>query len=173
MSDESNQNNNSIAEEISEKSESVEKISPENPEEKKAKNRVIPEPINTFEEVGDKTRVSTVSRILDKSIRGESCLVHIYGGNHIGKKFLLDAKEITIGREFGNQIVVDLDNVSRFHAKIYSDLTGVFIKDLDSTNGTFVNDVEISVEKLRNGDLIKIGGGIFKFISGGNVESLY
>src|SRR6185312_5800506 len=46
--------------------------------------------------------------------------------------------------------------------------------DLGSTNGTYLNDQEILHETpLRNGDLIKVGGSIFKFLYGGNVEQLY
>jgi diguanylate cyclase (GGDEF)-like protein len=48
------------------------------------------------------------------------------------------------------------------------------VVDLGSTNGTYVNDSEIHGETpLRNGDLIKVGGVVFKFISGGNIEGRY
>lgn len=121
----------------------------------------------------EKTRVSQVSRIADKkALDTESCLILIYG-KEMGKKHSLDKIQITIGRGPDNDIVCDMDNVSRAHAKVFNSNTGVFIEDLGSTNGTFVNDAEVKREKLRNGDLIKIGGTIFKFISGGNVEALY
>jgi len=121
----------------------------------------------------EKTRVSQVSKIADKkSLSGDSCLVMIYG-KEMGKKFSLDKLQVTIGRGPDNDIVCDMDNVSRAHAKVFNSNNGVYIEDLGSTNGTFVNDTEVKREKLRNGDLIKIGGTIFKFISGGNVEALY
>lgn len=121
----------------------------------------------------EKTRVSQVSKITDPSkLSGDSCLIQIYG-KEMGKKFALDKLQVTIGRGPDNDIVCDMDNVSRSHAKIFTSNTGVFVEDLGSTNGTFVNDGEIKREKLRNGDLIKIGGTIFKFLTGGNVEALY
>jgi diguanylate cyclase (GGDEF)-like protein len=52
----------------------------------------------------------------------------------------------------------------------------VCIKDLGSTNGTYLNDEEIDRRTevpLRSGDLLKIGSGIFKFLYGGDVESLF
>ncbi len=50
----------------------------------------------------------------------------------------------------------------------------VTIEDLDSTNGTYVNDEKIEgPTQLRNGDLLKIGRTIFKFIAGGNIEAEY
>jgi diguanylate cyclase (GGDEF)-like protein len=46
--------------------------------------------------------------------------------------------------------------------------------DLGSTNGTYLNDGEVLEEMpLRTGDYVKVGGSIFKFLSGGNIESLY
>ncbi len=123
----------------------------------------------------EKTRVSQVSRIADKRLMasGVACLVQIYGKD-IGKKFRLDRVQTTIGRGPDNAIVVDMDNVSRAHAKIYSDANGHHVEDMGSTNGSFVNDVEVEQpRRLNNGDFIKIGGVIFKFIDGDNIEQLY
>jgi len=67
-----------------------------------------------------------------------------------------------------------MDNVSRRHARFFIEEDVGYVEDLGSTNGTFINDQDIqSRQQLRNGDLIKVGGAIFKFISGGNVEGLY
>jgi diguanylate cyclase (GGDEF)-like protein len=99
--------------------------------------------------------------------------VQIHGPN-LGKKYVLDTEESTIGRDTKNNIVVDLDNVSRKHAKITIREGLLRLVDLGSTNGTYLNEEELSEECiLKNGDLIKIGGAIFKFLQGNNVESLY
>jgi diguanylate cyclase (GGDEF)-like protein len=118
------------------------------------------------------TRVSSVSRIIDKAISSQSCLVTIYGRD-LGKQYALDQAETTIGRGADNTITLDMDNVSRMHARVLQKADGYFLEDLNSTNGTYVNDVEVKHERLRNGDLIKIGGAILKFLSGGNIESLF
>lgn len=123
----------------------------------------------------EKTRVSQVSRIADKRMLGSgvACLVQIYGKN-IGKKYSLDRVQLTIGRGPDNAIMVDMDNVSRTHCKIYGGSGGHYIEDMGSTNGTFVNDEELMERRrLLNGDFIKIGGVIFKFIDGDNIEGLY
>ncbi|MEW5855097.1 MAG: GGDEF domain-containing protein [Myxococcota bacterium] len=120
----------------------------------------------------EKTRVSQVARITDKALQTEACLVQIYG-KELGKKFPLDKLQLTIGRGPDNDIVCDMDNVSRSHAKVFNSASGVFVEDQGSTNGTFVNDQEVKREKLKSGDLIKIGGTIFKFLTGGDVEALY
>jgi diguanylate cyclase (GGDEF)-like protein len=120
----------------------------------------------------EETRVSSVSRIIDKAISSTSCLVTIYGRD-LGKQYALDKPEITIGRGADSSIVLDMDNVSRMHARVVQKTDGIFLEDLNSTNGTYVNDLEVKFERLRNGDLIKIGGAILKFLSGGNIESLF
>jgi two-component system, cell cycle response regulator len=120
------------------------------------------------------TRVTKISKIQDRILVGsESCLVEIHGPQ-LGKKYILDEEEFTIGRDVKNNIVVDLDNVSRRHAKITTRQGKSFVVDLGSTNGTYLNDQEVLEETpLRSGDFVKVGGSIFKFLSGGNIESLY
>ncbi len=122
------------------------------------------------------TRVTKVSRLVEKiQGEGEVCLVQIYPpGESLGRKWPVDEDELTVGRDTKNEIVVDLDNVSRRHAKFTTRDGKVFVCDLGSTNGTYLNDVEVHEEtELRSGDLVKVGGSIFKFLSGANVEALY
>ncbi len=102
----------------------------------------------------------------------EACVVQIYGGE-LGRRYTL-THELTVGRDQANSIVLDMDNVSRRHARFFLVDETCYVEDLGSTNGTFINDADISGKtQLKNGDLVKVGGGIFKFISGGNVEGLY
>ena len=123
---------------------------------------------------GDETRVTKISAIKELApVEAECCIVQIHGPE-LGKKYALQEYEFTIGREEGNHIVVDLDNVSRRHAMIIRRQGRMFVKDLGSTNGTYLNDAEVTQETpLRSGDLIKVGGSIFKFLTGDNVELQY
>jgi two-component system cell cycle response regulator len=120
------------------------------------------------------TRVTKISKLHDRlNPGGESCLVEIHGPQ-LGRKYILEEEEFTIGRDVKNNIVVDLDNVSRRHAKIVTRSGKSFVCDLGSTNGTYLNDQEVTEETpLRSGDFVKVGGSIFKFLSGGNIETLY
>lgn len=75
------------------------------------------------------------------------------------KKIELVAK-ITIGRESDNDVVVDNRLASRHHAVIQKIKDAYFIKDDNSTNGTFINGVRIPPDKylkLNAGDKITIG----------------
>jgi two-component system cell cycle response regulator len=119
------------------------------------------------------TRVTRVRSPEKRFPAGQSCLVVIYGPR-LGHRYELPEGEATIGRDVGSDIQVDLDNVSRRHARLARRDGKVFVSDLGSTNGTFVNDGEVELEvELRSGDLVKIGGSIFKFLYGGDVESLF
>lgn len=75
------------------------------------------------------------------------------------KKVELVAK-ITIGRDSDNDVVVDNKLASRHHALIQKIKNAYFLKDANSTNGTFVNGVRIPKDKyikLNPGDKITIG----------------
>jgi pSer/pThr/pTyr-binding forkhead associated (FHA) protein len=63
----------------------------------------------------------------------------------------------TIGRKSSNDIVIDNLAVSGNHARIESVSTTFVIRDLDSTNGTFVNKKKVSLYNLRHGDVLLIG----------------
>ena len=120
------------------------------------------------------TRVTKISKLKDVRASGESCLVMI-AGPFLGKKYpLVDEDEFTVGRDEKNFIVIDMDNVSRRHAQVTHRVGRFFVNDLQSTNGTYLNDEEIREEQpLRSGDLVKIGSAIFKFLSGNNIEQQY
>ena len=75
------------------------------------------------------------------------------------KKVELVAK-ITIGRDSDNDVIVDNKLASRHHALIQKIKNAYFIKDEESTNGTFVNGIRIPAGKyvkLNPGDKITIG----------------
>ncbi|ADO70103.1 GGDEF domain-containing protein [Stigmatella aurantiaca] len=122
----------------------------------------------------DETRVTKISTItVGKAANRDCCLVQIHGPE-LGKKYVIEDVEYTIGRDEGNHIVVDLDNVSRRHARILVRQGRMFVEDLGSTNGTYLNDQEVrQAQPLRSGDLIKVGGSIFKFLDGDNIETQY
>ena len=64
---------------------------------------------------------------------------------------------ITIGREEGNSIQLNDERVSRVHLRIQLDHDDLVLTDLDSTNGSRVNNEEVQLKILRFGDLITVG----------------
>ena len=118
----------------------------------------------------EKTQVSDV--VPQQDLPKEASLVQIYGPS-LGQRYVIDSQEMVMGRDSRSEIVIDSDTVSRSHARVYVEGNRVYVQDLESTNGTRVNDLEVSACVLQNGDHLKIGSVIFKFITGGNAESLY
>jgi diguanylate cyclase (GGDEF)-like protein len=105
--------------------------------------------------------------------RAEAWLVQIRGPQ-LGRRFVLDGDEHTLGRDVASDIVVPLDNVSREHARLVCTGGRVVVRDLGSTNGTFVNAEEVVGEReLRSGDHLQLGGAIFKFLGGDDIERDY
>jgi two-component system, cell cycle response regulator len=105
----------------------------------------------------------------------EACLVHIYPtGADIGRRYPLGADSILLGRGEDADIRVPDNSVSRRHAKIEPTTDGYYVLDLGSTNGTFVGDKSAAgPELLRDGDYVRVGNCIYKFLTGGNIESDY
>ncbi|AWZ47643.1 hypothetical protein C3495_01750 [Clostridiaceae bacterium 14S0207] len=74
--------------------------------------------------------------------------------------------QITIGRKQDNLLVLSDQYTSSYHAKVTVKNNCCFIADLNSTNGTFINEARISGEELlKAGDKVKIGSAILKVIS--------
>ncbi len=119
------------------------------------------------------TAVTAISKISAHPAGRTAALVVIHG-DELGKKYNLSDGVTTIGRASGNDIVVDAQAVSRKHVTLKTDGGRVTAEDAGSTNGTLLNDEHMEgVAKLRNGDMLKVGRTIFKFIAGNNVEAAY
>jgi diguanylate cyclase (GGDEF)-like protein len=101
-------------------------------------------------------------------------LVHIYPpGISLGTRFALGDIPMVLGRDLKCDICVDDPSVSRFHARIQPDGDGYTVVDLQSTNGTAVNRVRIANQRLRDGDDLRFGNCIYRFLSSDNVEAQY
>ena len=73
-------------------------------------------------------------------------------------KFRLPADSIkTIGRSPGAEFIVDVPLVSRLHCQLTSTADSLKVKDLDSTNGTFVNGKRVTAAELKTGDKLRVG----------------
>ena len=73
----------------------------------------------------------------------------------------------TIGRGLDNSIVVEDEarSLSRHHAEIQVTDKGIYLTDLNSSNGTLVNQTKIVQQELTNGDLVQFGSVVFQFIN--------
>ena len=85
-------------------------------------------------------------------------------GPEPGKGYQITETPLTIGRDNLCTITINDPRMSRQHAVIYYYHPDFFLKDLGSTNGTFVNDRLVKQARLKSGDRIRMGGTLFEFI---------
>jgi len=89
--------------------------------------------------------------------------VRVRTGSEEGELYpLFDNREITIGRSPTNNIFVRDKNVSRIHCQIVVSNGSATLTDLQSTNGTFVNNERITECVLKVNDLIRVGATLLE-----------
>ena len=76
-----------------------------------------------------------------------------------GEAYELDATQLTVGRGANNDLALENDEfASARHARIEPRRDGVYVEDIGSTNGTFVNGIRLARERrLAPGDVVRVG----------------
>jgi len=106
-------------------------------------------------------------RARKKSVpKGASVFVVIEPKQHRGRTYTL-SNALTIGRVDDNDIIIDDDTfISSHHARIEVRPEGVWVVDLKSTNGSFVNGQRLTGERsVRKGDRIQVGSTVLEMRS--------
>ena len=93
-----------------------------------------------------------------EQVTGEGATLAIRsGGGRAGEVFNASGERMTIGRSPEAEIFLDDVTVSRNHALLVRRRDGLYIDDLGSLNGTYVNRRRIESHKLQNGDELQVG----------------
>lgn len=77
----------------------------------------------------------------------------------------LQAGRTTLGRDERSTIVLDSPLASRQHAMLLCEGDDVVLRDLGSSNGSFVNDEQVQQRMLRHGDVLTLGEDCFRFLA--------
>ena len=85
-------------------------------------------------------------------------------GNFRSFEFM-NRKSITIGRWKTNDIVLADPTVSGHHAAIELEGEAFCLKDLESRNGSRVNDIHVTNQTLKSGDVIKLGNTVIEYVN--------
>jgi diguanylate cyclase (GGDEF)-like protein len=113
--------------------------------------------------------------------RGEhAIMLVIIAGSEVdfGRHFVLEKQEATIGREDGNDIVVHDGKISKSHCAVQVVKGGrgverIDIRDLATTNGTFVNGERVAQATLTAGDKVQVGDTVLQLRYGDEIERQY
>jgi diguanylate cyclase (GGDEF)-like protein len=98
------------------------------------------------------------------------CLVEVHGEN-VELRIELVSPAYAIGRLADNDIVLPSPSVSRYHARLEAGATGYEVVDLESTNGTLVNEIPVQRCPLRHEDLLVVGNTAFRFLATPDLEA--
>jgi diguanylate cyclase (GGDEF)-like protein len=110
----------------------------------------------------------------DEAEDKQAVLVQLYPpGPNLGRRFTLNGPEHVVGRLPDLDVSVEEDGVSRQHARLRKQRDHWSLEDLGSTNGSFVNDERITSRVLRDGDMLRFGTAILRFLFGSNIEANY
>ena len=113
------------------------------------------DPVTATYRVGDTGELIPVD--LESAAEHGSVLVIRSGGGRVGESFPLDRDRMTIGRRPDSDVVLDDVTVSRDHALLVRRGGDLYLDDLGSLNGSYVNRRRIESHRLEDGDELQIG----------------
>src|SRR3954454_2713489 len=91
------------------------------------------------------------------------CKLVVIKGAQRGTEFVITGDVIRIGKAPENDLVLADETVSRVHFEIVRDAKGYLVRDLKSTNGTFLDGAEIKEAYIRAGSVVSAGAAQIKF----------
>lgn len=109
------------------------------------------------------TERGSLSRLQAGSGARASGTLLVNQGEGVGRTFEVRDTPLTVGRSSDCDIRLLNRAVSRLHFRVWRDATGYWLRDLNSTNRTFLNDRPVVEARLKDGDVIAAGGTVFLF----------
>src|SRR5258708_4422980 len=87
----------------------------------------------------------------------------IFSGKMKGQRLILPDREVIVGRDEDCHMRIASSLISRKHCALKGAASGVWVRDLESQNGTYVNDVAINEPYLmKPGDVLRVGAALFQ-----------
>ena len=103
-----------------------------------------------------------MSEILDEDLQAYMDNVFLVLDNQL---FPLNKLVITIGRHSSNDLIIKEPGLSRYHARVVFEAGRFILEDLDSRNGTFINNEKTNRTELHSGDNISFANTPILFIN--------
>lgn len=111
----------------------------------------------------DFTQVITVAHSVDAELDEKVHFLELVDGHDVGRRFLVGASGLTLGRVAPADIVLSDSEVSRSHCRVTLAGDALVVTDLKSTNGTFVDGLKVQgPEPLQVGGVLRVGRHAFK-----------
>ncbi len=132
----------------------------------------LAEPLVTFPAADSKAMedrvVKTKTRVASgddatRTVHLSKCKLVVIKGEERGQEYVISSDVIRAGKAEENDLVLREETVSRVHFEIIRDAKGYLLRDLRSTNGTFLDGAEVREAYLRSGSVITVGTVQLKF----------
>jgi len=95
---------------------------------------------------------------------GLMVMLRVLEGKEVGRGYPIHKTPVSLGRDALCDISILDQRMSRQHAMLFYFQPDFYLKDLGSTNGSFVNDKRIKQALIKNGDQVKVGATVLEFI---------
>jgi diguanylate cyclase (GGDEF)-like protein len=105
----------------------------------------------------DTTNVADPAAPPSKKRGDERAYIIVLAGQNVGEMYKVSAEQITLGRGGAADVRLVDEGISRFHCRILVDDDDLYVEDLKSRNGTFLNGERVTRRKLEDGDKIQLG----------------
>lgn len=102
----------------------------------------------------------------------DPCLVIIRGAR-LGSRIVLSEGPVVIGRSVDVDFQISDSSISREHCRLFEEDGQYWVEDLQSTNGTWLNEERVGRSALRDGDHLRISQTVLKFVDEHNIEAGY
>ncbi|UXI68185.1 GGDEF domain-containing protein [Tahibacter amnicola] len=109
----------------------------------------------------------------DRPGRSSAACVVVIHGEGMGRRVQLGDQIVIVGRSPDVEFQINHRSVSRQHCRIWRENGEYRIRDLDSTNRTYINDKAVQEATLQDGDHIGVGDSVLKFMEQGSLEARY
>jgi diguanylate cyclase (GGDEF)-like protein len=100
---------------------------------------------------------------LEAALRSSAHLL-VTQGEGVGRQVTMSQTPLIVGRSSDCDMRLLNRAVSRLHCRLWRDGTGFWLRDLNSTNKTYLNDRPVIEARLKDGDFITVGGTVMQFI---------
>jgi two-component system cell cycle response regulator len=110
------------------------------------------------------TKIGRVDLLTVKAPKRDRPYFIVLAGSNLGRMFRIEGDEVILGRATNATVRLEDDGISRNHARVVMRGEDLWIEDMGSQNGTFINGEKVSRQQLKDGDKIQVGATtILKF----------
>ncbi len=109
------------------------------------------------------TQRGSLARLAEAIATKQSAYLTVTQGESQGRRLKLADVPVTLGRSADCDFRLLNRAISRLHCRVWRDNSGFWVRDLNSTNKTYLNDRPIVEARLKDGDFITVGGTVVQF----------